>query len=120
MRAAGFNPISFDVQDVDRIVIGAGISGLSVAAWLAMQEAYVLVLEKHRHVGGLLPPAQGWLSDRFLALLPFPHTTFLIDDLVQMDRHFKAHFFPCPQDCCTRNPHRESPVLGPQTARSIP
>jgi oxygen-dependent protoporphyrinogen oxidase len=67
----------------DCIIIGAGISGLSVAARLAMQEKDVLVLERAQHVGGtmLCQQVQGYLVE--FGPSTILHPTSLIDDLVQ-------------------------------------
>ena len=43
----------------DCIIVGAGISGLGVAARLAMQGKDILVLEKAQRVGGTRPPCTG-------------------------------------------------------------
>jgi oxygen-dependent protoporphyrinogen oxidase len=67
----------------DCIVIGAGISGLSVAARLAMQGKEVLVLEKAPRVGGtmLSVHTQGFLGD--FGPTTILHTTPVLDELVR-------------------------------------
>jgi oxygen-dependent protoporphyrinogen oxidase len=67
----------------DCIIIGAGISGLGVAARLAMQEKDVLVLERAQHVGGtmLCQHVRGYLIE--FGPTTVLHTTPFIDDLVR-------------------------------------
>jgi oxygen-dependent protoporphyrinogen oxidase len=67
----------------DSIIIGAGISGLGVAARLAMQGNDVLVLEKALHVGGTMTSErlEGYLID--FGPTTILHTTPLFDDLVR-------------------------------------
>ena len=66
----------------DCIIIGAGISGLGVAARLAMQGKDILVLEKAQRVGGTMTSLhkRGYLID--FGPTTLLHTTPLIDDLV--------------------------------------
>jgi oxygen-dependent protoporphyrinogen oxidase len=80
----------------DCIVIGAGISGLGVAAQLVMQDASVLVLERAARVGGtmLTQQAHGYLMD--FGPTTILHTTPGIDTLV--------HFAGLTQDVCFANP----------------
>jgi oxygen-dependent protoporphyrinogen oxidase len=67
----------------DCIIIGAGISGLGVAARLAMQEKDILVLERAQHVGGTIRSqhVQGYLVE--FGPTTVLHTTPLLDDLVR-------------------------------------
>lgn len=53
------------MADYDAIVVGAGISGLTAAAYLAKASAHVLVCEQADQVGGLFSSCwrQGYLFD---------------------------------------------------------
>jgi oxygen-dependent protoporphyrinogen oxidase len=80
----------------DCLVIGAGISGLGVAAQLVMQDASVLVLERAACVGGTMmtQQAHGYLMD--FGPTTILHTTPGIDALVG--------FAGLTQDLCFANP----------------
>lgn len=83
----------------DCIIIGAGISGLGVAARLAMQGKDVLVLEKAQRVGGtmLSRHVQGYLVE--FGPTTVLHTTPLIDDLVQ--------YAGLQQELCVASAHHQ-------------
>jgi oxygen-dependent protoporphyrinogen oxidase len=76
----------------DCLIIGAGISGLGVAARLAMQGKDVLVLEKAACVGGTMTSVHehGYLID--CGPTTILHTTSLIDELI--------HYADLDQEVC--------------------
>jgi oxygen-dependent protoporphyrinogen oxidase len=80
----------------DCIIIGAGISGLSVAAWLDQKGKDVRVLEKASRVGGTMTSLyeDGYLTDFGPATVL--HTTTLLDDLIR--------YADLEQQVCFANP----------------
>jgi oxygen-dependent protoporphyrinogen oxidase len=83
----------------DCIIIGAGISGLSVAAGLSMRGKEVLVLDKASRVGGTMVSIrrQGYLID--FGPTTMLHTTPVIDELVR--------YAGLQQDLCFANPQSQ-------------
>jgi oxygen-dependent protoporphyrinogen oxidase len=97
----------------DCIIIGAGISGLSVATWLARQGKDVLVLEKTERVGGTMTSVRK--HDYLIDFGPTTilHTTPLLDDLIQVAG--------LQQDVCFANPQsRHRFILRHGTLQALP
>jgi oxygen-dependent protoporphyrinogen oxidase len=97
----------------DCIIIGAGISGLSVAAWLDLQAKDVRVLEKAAHVGGTMTSVceNGYLTD--FGPSTILHTTPLLDDLIR--------YAGLEQETCFANPQSDKRyVLRDATMQALP
>ncbi|CAB1338368.1 unnamed protein product [Coregonus sp. 'balchen'] len=75
-------------QNLDAIVIGSGIGGLTVAATLAKVGKKVLVLEQHDQSGGCCLHYIGQLHENSLLRIAFDQITEGQLEFVELDQHF--------------------------------